>query len=103
MKIFCLSINSEDNLSGVPKWEYSLALAYLQSYYTTSTFYSKTKFINSSYYENVDVEEVINAIIEEKPDILCASCYIWSSNKILLIVETSQEIENHIRWPGIQL
>lgn len=94
MNIFCLSINSEDNLSGVPKWEYSLAFAYLQAYYTTSNYYSETTFIKSSYYEGVDIREVIHDIIENKPDILCVSTYVWNTNKILLIVD---EIKKHLK------
>lgn len=97
MNIFCLSINSEDNLSGVPKWEYSLAFAYLQAYYTTSNYYSKTKFIKPSYYEGIDIRDVIHDIIESQPDFLCVSTYVWNSCKSLLIVDEIKEYLKDIK------
>ena len=97
MKIVCLGINSEDNLSGVPKWEYSFAFAYLQAYYTTSKFYKQTEFINLIYYENIQVDSVIDDILANQADILSVSCYIWNIEKTLLIVDGIRKRDNAIK------
>jgi radical SAM superfamily enzyme YgiQ (UPF0313 family) len=91
MRVICLSINSVDNLSGVPKWEYSLAFAYIQAYYTKSSFYEKTEFINLVYYENEPIENILNGIQDAKPNILCFSCYIWNIDKVFEVVDVIKE------------
>src|SRR3989338_8161881 len=97
MKVVCLSINSEDNLSGVPRWEYSLAFAYLQAYYTYSMHYPETEFINLIYYESTDIEKIVMDITSRHPDILAISCYIWNINKSLLVAGRIKKNNKNVR------
>jgi radical SAM superfamily enzyme YgiQ (UPF0313 family) len=86
MKIACVSINSLDNYSGIPKWKYSLSFAYLQSYYTLSQFYGQTQFVNIVKDVNADDRELTALIAGESPDIAAFSCYLWNTSKIIRIL-----------------
>ncbi len=91
MRIQCLSINSEDNLSGVPKWEYSLAFAFLQAYYMHSPYYDTTEFIPAVYYEGSSTDSIVRDVLEQHPDLLAISSYIWNIEKVEKIVESLRQ------------
>jgi radical SAM superfamily enzyme YgiQ (UPF0313 family) len=98
LKVVCLSVNSEDNLSGVPKWEYSLAFAFLQAYFTKSEYNSQTKFVNLIYYESMEDAWIVDDIVDQNADVLAISCYIWNISKVLRIMPQVKE-----RFPNMKI
>lgn len=98
MKVLFITINSLDNYAGIPKWRYSLAFAYLQSFYSLSPNYAKTEFVNEVRTLNSSDAEISELVLKHSPDIVCFSCYVWNTAKTLGIIS---EIKK--KRPGIVL
>ncbi|MBF0540422.1 MAG: B12-binding domain-containing radical SAM protein [Nitrospirae bacterium] len=97
MRIVFLDIYSDDHNPNIPKWKYSLAIAYLKSYLTKSKYYDKLDFIHLKFYESVSSEFVENEIISSCPDVLAVSCYVWNIKKVLEVLSKCKKINPAIK------
>lgn len=78
MRITFLSVHSQDHAPGFPVWRYNLACAYLQAYLTKSPIYGELEFSHVVGYEGASAEALVSQIVEQRPDMLAASCYCWN-------------------------
>ncbi len=86
MKILCLSIHSDNNYPGMPKWKYSLAFSYLKAYLSKSDYYNQLRFIDLNYYENDSWMGIVKDIFALPVDILAISCYVWNIKMVIQIL-----------------
>ena len=83
MKIKFISFNYTSPFSFNPVYYW------LKSFYKkTGTYYNKYTWLKP---EHVHTKDIVNKIVQEKPDILCLSIFVWNADSIMSVAKEVKE------------